>query len=45
MCDVINGADKVAIAAHAHPDGDVIGSCVALLHYLRGKGVHTSIVL
>lgn len=45
MCDVINGADKVAIAAHAHPDGDAIGSCVALLHYLRGKGVHPSIVL
>ncbi|MBH1942302.1 bifunctional oligoribonuclease/PAP phosphatase NrnA [Mobilitalea sibirica] len=36
--DIINseiaGARKVAIAGHIRPDGDCIGSCMALYHYL-----------
>lgn len=32
---LITGAKKVVIAGHVRPDGDCIGSCTALLMYLR----------
>lgn len=31
----INNAKSVAIAGHIRPDGDCIGSCMALYHYIR----------
>lgn len=31
-------ADKILIAAHEHPDGDAIGSSLALMHALRLQG-------
>lgn len=39
---LIRGAHKIGIATHTHPDGDAIGSSVALYHYLHdlhGKDV------
>ena len=32
------GASRIGISAHIRPDGDAVGSCMALYHYLR-KGV------
>lgn len=31
-------ADRLLICTHQHPDGDCIGSMLALYHYLRGLG-------
>lgn len=35
ICDELNGAKSVAITAHVRPDGDAVGSCLALYHYLK----------
>ncbi len=42
ICDAIRQAEKIAISAHIRPDGDAIGSGLALLEMLRqmGKEVH-----
>ena len=32
--------DRVLITAHAHPDGDAMGSCLALAWALRSIGVN-----
>lgn len=40
--ELAGGAQKIGIATHTHPDGDAIGSSLALLHYLHemhGKDV------
>ena len=40
--NLIEGASKIGIATHTHPDGDAVGSSVALYHYLsamHGKDV------
>jgi len=34
----IAGADRVALACHVNPDGDALGSMLALLHVLRAAG-------
>ena len=31
----LEGAFKVAMAGHLRPDGDAIGACLGLGHYLR----------
>ena len=33
--DMVTGAASVAIAGHVNPDGDCVGSCMAVYHYLR----------
>ena len=38
LSSLIDGAGSVVIAAHTHPDGDALGSCTALLHYLASRG-------
>lgn len=38
-------ADKIAIVTHMHPDGDAMGSCIALLHFLKSGGKETRIVI
>jgi phosphoesterase RecJ-like protein len=35
---VIDAADEVALACHVNPDGDALGSTLALLHVLRAAG-------
>lgn len=37
-------AKRVVLTTHVNPDGDGIGSEVALAHYLRRRGVRTAIV-
>jgi bifunctional oligoribonuclease and PAP phosphatase NrnA len=36
---------RVAILTHTNPDGDAIGSALALYHYLKIKGIECSIVI
>lgn len=42
ICSALKQAEKIAISAHVRPDGDAIGSGLALLEMLRqlGKEVH-----
>ena len=35
---MIDGARRIAIVTHMKPDGDAIGSCTALYHYLKACG-------
>lgn len=32
---ILQGAESVAIAGHIRPDGDSVGSCIGLWHYIR----------
>ncbi len=44
--DMIAAAERICITTHMKPDGDAIGSCTALYHYLRMEGKkHIRIVL
>ena len=38
ILDVLRRHDRVLITAHAHPDGDAMGSCLALAWALRAIG-------
>ena len=43
---ILSRAHAVCICAHAHPDGDAVGSCLGLLHYLReNRGLDARVVL
>jgi len=35
---LLSGKKKIVLTTHLNPDGDAIGSSVAMLHYLRSKG-------
>lgn len=35
LTDVCKGACRIGISAHIRPDGDALGSCMALYHYLK----------
>ena len=39
VLDALRRYDRVLIAAHARPDGDAMGSCLALAWALRSIGV------
>lgn len=43
--DLIDKAKKVVICAHVSPDGDAIGSTLALKHWLTGKGKQVTVVV
>ena len=38
LCGLINDAQKIALFTHLSPDGDAMGSILALSHALRGLG-------
>ncbi len=38
-------AERILLTAHVHPDGDAIGSCLALCHVLKKMGKHVQVVL
>ena len=41
----IENAKNVVITTHKSPDGDAIGSSLALYHYLKNKGLKVSVVV
>ena len=41
----LRAAEKILLTAHVNPDGDAIGSTLALLHILRGMGKTAQIYL
>ena len=43
---LLDGAEKVAVVSHTHPDGDALGSSTAMLHYLTSRyAVEAKVVL
>ena len=42
---LIEGAQNILITAHKSPDGDAIGSSLALYHYLRAKGITAKVMM
>ncbi len=43
IIQAINGVDNIVITAHKSPDGDSIGSSMALYHYLKWKNKNVQI--
>lgn len=41
----IDGADNILLTSHVHPDGDAIGSCLALYHVLKSMGKEVQVVM
>ena len=41
----INNGSKIAITTHTNPDGDAIGSSLAIYHYLKSKGANVEAVV
>lgn len=41
----IENAKNVVITTHKSPDGDAIGSSLALYHYLKNKGIKSSVIV
>ena len=41
----IDGADSILLTSHVHPDGDAIGSCLAMYHVLKGMGKEVQVVI
>lgn len=42
---IISGSDNIVILSHKNPDGDAVGSSLALYHYLKGLGKNVTVVL
>jgi phosphoesterase RecJ-like protein len=42
---LIEGAQNILITAHKSPDGDAIGSSLALYHYLKAKGITAKVMM
>lgn len=43
--DIFSGASSAVISTHAHPDGDAIGSSLALTRYLLSRGLKAHVIL
>lgn len=43
--ELLHAANNIAITAHLHPDGDSLGSMLALYHYLVAQGKQPMLVL
>ena len=42
---LLNGAEKIIITSHENPDGDAIGSSLALARYLTGMGKEAMVMI
>ncbi|MEN6588193.1 MAG: bifunctional oligoribonuclease/PAP phosphatase NrnA [Proteiniphilum sp.] len=43
--DIIERSEKIVITTHLSPDGDALGSSLALYHYLKGRGKQVRIIV
>ncbi|MBQ7496674.1 MAG: DHH family phosphoesterase, partial [Selenomonas sp.] len=41
----IDETSSILITSHIHPDGDAIGSCLAMYHVLKGMGKEVQVVI
>jgi phosphoesterase RecJ-like protein len=42
---LLNSSKKIVVVGHKNPDGDAIGSCLALANYLKQKGHQLTVVM
>ncbi len=42
---MIDSAESIMITSHVHPDGDAVGSVLAMKHYCKEKGKEASVVI
>lgn len=42
---LLSTSNKIVLSAHANPDGDTIGSCMALYHYLMQLGHQVQVIV
>ncbi len=42
---LINNATNIVVTAHKNPDGDAVGSALALYHFLKDKGKNVTAIL
>lgn len=42
--ELFSAPQNVVIVPHKNPDGDAIGACLAMYHYLKKKGHHPTVV-
>jgi len=45
IMDIIERSEKIVITTHLSPDGDALGSSLALYHYLKGRGKQVRIIV
>ncbi len=45
IADTIKTAKKVLIGTHEHPDGDALGSSLAVLHALESQGIEATVYI
>ena len=41
----VEHTENILITSHLHPDGDAIGSCLALAHVLKTMGKNVQVVI
>ncbi len=41
----ISGSEEIVLLSHVNPDGDAIGSALALYHYFRNKGKKCTVIM
>ena len=40
---LLSSSRKISIIPHKNPDGDALGSCLALMHFLKSKSYQVTI--
>jgi phosphoesterase RecJ-like protein len=45
ITDAVERSEKIVITTHLSPDGDALGSSLALYHYLKGRGKQVRIIV
>lgn len=43
--DLIDAAQRIVLSAHEYPDGDAVGSCLAMAAFLRAAGKDATVLL
>ncbi len=43
--EILTDCSKFAVVVHSHPDGDALGSGIAMVHYLSGKGKSAILII
>ena len=43
--NIISESNRIVLLSHKNPDGDALGSSLALYHYLKARGKEVTVVL
>ena len=45
VIEVLQKSKQIAIVGHKNPDGDAVGSCLGLFHFLKNRGFNVKVVM